>query len=195
VPAEKAASPRLDRTRWIDAALEAIEVGGPGAVAVAPLARRLGVTKGSFYWHFADRRELLRAALDAWLQRYTAEPEQRFGAIGDPRERLRALFRHAMVELQPTVIVQLLAHLDDADIALIVRRATERRLALLARAYRELGLAPAHAREQALLAYSAFLGFAQLRREPPRALASDRQVHRLLARVQDTLIDRAGPGR
>ena len=40
---------------WARAALEAIAEDGVTAVAVEPLARSLGVTKGSFYWHFANR--------------------------------------------------------------------------------------------------------------------------------------------
>jgi AcrR family transcriptional regulator len=188
-------SRRLDRARWVDAALEAIETGGPDAVAVVRVARDLGVTKGSFYWHFADRRELLRAALDAWFERYTTEPEERFGAIRDPRERLRSLFSYATLELEPTVIVELLAHLDDPDIATTVKQATERRIELLTRAYRELGLPPARARDQALLAYSTFLGFAQLRQDPSEALATDRQTRRLLERALEALVDLPAPSR
>ena len=44
---------------WVEAARSAMVEGGIDAVAVEPLARRLGVTKGSFYWHFKDRRALL----------------------------------------------------------------------------------------------------------------------------------------
>jgi AcrR family transcriptional regulator len=180
---------RLDRGRWIDAALAAIESGGPDAVAVGPLARGLGVTKGSFYWHFADRRELLRAALETWLRRHTIETEERFGAITDARRRLRLLFSYAMVELRPTVIVQLLAHVDDPDIAAAVNEATRRRIDFIAAAYRELGLTPARARDQALLAYSSFLGFAQLSRDPEPAVATRGQLHRLLSHTQRALID------
>lgn len=185
----------LDRARWIDAALEAIETSGPGGVAVVPLALALGVTKGSFYWHFADRRELLRAVLDAWLQRYTTETEERFDAIADPRERLHALFSFAMLDLRPTVIVQLLAHLDDPDVAAAVSQATDRRIKLLAGAYREIGLSPARARDQALLAYSAFLGFAQLSCDPARPIAGERAARRLLKHAQHALIELAQPDR
>jgi AcrR family transcriptional regulator len=180
---------RLDRAQWIDAALAAIETGGPDAVAVGPLARSLGVTKGSFYWHFADRRELLRAALGTWLTRHTIEAEQRFSAITDPRQRLRSLFSYAMIELRPTVIVQLLAHVDDPDIAVAVGEAARRRIEFLAAAYRELGLSPATARDQAILAYSAFLGFAQLSRDPEPAVATRGHLRRLLNHTQHALID------
>ena len=56
----------MDREQWAEAALGAIATGGIKAVAVEPLAARLGVTKGSFYWHFADRRALIDAALERW---------------------------------------------------------------------------------------------------------------------------------
>ena len=57
------ASSRLSRDSWIDAALELLLQSGPDAVAVQPIARRLGTTKGSFYWHFSSRDDLLRATL------------------------------------------------------------------------------------------------------------------------------------
>ena len=44
---------------WITAALEAMRRGGVEAVAVEAIAVKLGVTKGSFYWHFRDRSDLL----------------------------------------------------------------------------------------------------------------------------------------
>ena len=55
---------RLSAEDWAQAALDLIAEQGVGAVAVEPLARRLGVTKGSFYWHFPSRDALLQAALE-----------------------------------------------------------------------------------------------------------------------------------
>lgn len=57
---------RLDRSDWLDAALDALYEEGEAGVRVEPLARRLGVTKGSFYHHFRDRGELLSAMIDRW---------------------------------------------------------------------------------------------------------------------------------
>jgi AcrR family transcriptional regulator len=59
---------RLDTSAWIAAALEALAEGGIDSVRVEPLAKRLKVTKGSFYWHFADRRALLDAMLAYWSE-------------------------------------------------------------------------------------------------------------------------------
>ena len=59
-----AESKRLNRTDWLDAALTSLVRGGIEGVRVERLARDLGVTKGSFYWHFEDRPDLLRGLLD-----------------------------------------------------------------------------------------------------------------------------------
>src|SRR5690606_14615731 len=56
----------IGRDDWSNAAAVATAAGGIDAVRVEALARRLGVTKGSFYWHFADRSALLDAVLTRW---------------------------------------------------------------------------------------------------------------------------------
>jgi len=57
---------RTPRGRWVEAGLQALADGGPAAVRVEALAKKLGVTKGGFYGYFADRDALLEAMLDAW---------------------------------------------------------------------------------------------------------------------------------
>jgi len=56
----------LARKDWLRAARLALLRGGVEAVRVEKLARSLGVTKGSFYWHFKDRDELLELLLREW---------------------------------------------------------------------------------------------------------------------------------
>jgi AcrR family transcriptional regulator len=57
---------KLTAEHWIDAAISRLVRGGIDTVGVQQLARDLGVTKGSFYWHFRDRKALLEAMLDRW---------------------------------------------------------------------------------------------------------------------------------
>ena len=113
-PAHKTDRPtRLSAEDWALAALDVIAEQGLAAVAVEPLARRLGVTKGSFYWHFPSREALLVAALERWE---AMEQETVFGkleAISDPRARLKALFALVAHELKPHIIYsELLKALD-----------------------------------------------------------------------------------
>jgi AcrR family transcriptional regulator len=56
------------RNEWIAEAVSALGTGGVDAVRVEALGRRMGVTKGSFYWHFTDRPALLAAVLEQWEQ-------------------------------------------------------------------------------------------------------------------------------
>ena len=85
----------LSREDWTAAALDALAEVGLSAVAIDPLARRLGATKGSFYWHFSSRDELIAATLALWERRDTVELLEELEAIADPQERLVALARGA----------------------------------------------------------------------------------------------------
>lgn len=57
---------KLSRDDWIAAAMDWVAAHGVATLAVEPLARSLGVTKGGFYWCFANRDELLQAVLERW---------------------------------------------------------------------------------------------------------------------------------
>ncbi|MFN7134821.1 MAG: TetR/AcrR family transcriptional regulator, partial [Myxococcales bacterium] len=85
---------RLTREDWVEAALAALARGGVAAVAVEPLASELGATKGSFYWHFADRGELLKAVLERWVARDTDEVIAAMDALPDARAKLSAILSH-----------------------------------------------------------------------------------------------------
>ena len=85
-----AAPTRTPRRSWIDQGLRALADGGPDAVRIEPLAKSLGVTRGGFYWHFADRDALLAEMLDTWERAATDEViEQVERSGGDARTRLR----------------------------------------------------------------------------------------------------------
>ena len=88
-----AAVTRTPRNKWIDEGLRALAAGGPDAVRVEALAKTLGVTKGGFYGHFADRNALLEEMLDAWEREVTEEIIARVeGKGGDARAKLVRLF-------------------------------------------------------------------------------------------------------
>lgn len=57
---------QLDRDAWALAATDVLADEGIAGLRVEVLAKRLKVTKGSFYWHFQDRRDLLTAVLEVW---------------------------------------------------------------------------------------------------------------------------------
>ncbi|HPE05031.1 MAG TPA: TetR/AcrR family transcriptional regulator [Thauera sp.] len=59
---------QLDRAAWVAGATEVLAEEGIAGLRVEVLAKRLKVTKGSFYWHFTDRRDLLMAVLTHWKE-------------------------------------------------------------------------------------------------------------------------------
>lgn len=63
--------PRLTGDDWVEAALEMLVADGIDAVQITVLARKLGVTRGSFYWHFDSREALLDSLLAEWQARNT----------------------------------------------------------------------------------------------------------------------------
>jgi AcrR family transcriptional regulator len=145
---------------WLDAALAAWAEGGLGAVAVEPLARRLGLSKGPFYWRFRRRRDLVAAALAHWERRETDAVIQALAAVEDPRERLLRLFRAVTrTRAQRRLELAIGACAHDPLVRPALARVTRRRLRYLEDAYRALGMPPGAARQRALLAHSAYQGF------------------------------------
>jgi AcrR family transcriptional regulator len=100
-PASKPSTPpdsaRLTRDDWLDAAFRAVVDGGFDKVRVLLLADTLGVTRGSFYWHFADHAALLQALLSRWREREQATNRAlALPASDDPRRDLELLLASAL---------------------------------------------------------------------------------------------------
>lgn len=91
-------APPRDKTRrdWVLAALAALAEGGVDAVRVERIAKALGVSKGSFYWHFKDRADLLSALLDLWDDDFTQGLIRHAEPLETARARLRSVAREAL---------------------------------------------------------------------------------------------------
>lgn len=93
MPNKPAKAPKLSRQEWVEAALDALAEGGVDAIRVEPLAKRLKVTKGGFYWHFRDRSDLYSAVLTQWRdgRRAVIDRQTRREPGSDPRAVLKGL--------------------------------------------------------------------------------------------------------
>jgi AcrR family transcriptional regulator len=170
----------LTSNDWVLAAGRAISEGGIEAVAVESLAKKLGVTKGSLYWHFKDRRALIETALERWEQVTTEAAISATEKVTDPRERLlrlaeqafdddsrisddstEGIFRGRAFELAVSDAA------NDPIVRPFLRRVTERRIEYLEECYRALGFPLEEARHRALLVYAAHAGTVRLFREVP----------------------------
>ena len=178
----------LSRDDWTRAALEALASDGLAGVAVEPLARRLGASKGSFYWHFRDRGELIAATLQLWERRDTTEVIAALEQIADPRERLQELARSAYVGAAAGNDAQsgVLAAASDLRVAPVLERVTRTRLAFLERQFEALGLDPPAARTRARLAYAVYVGLGDLRRATPPAPLTESEVAAIIELIIDT---------
>jgi AcrR family transcriptional regulator len=164
-------SRRLEASDWARAALDALGEGGVAAVRVEALAPRVGASKGSFYWHFADRAALVDAALELWERESTDAVIAELEGIEDPAARLRRLFAMAFGDPgSGRVDAGLAAHADDPQVGPVLRRVTERRLAFIEAAYHQLGYSRARARHRALTAYSTYLGLFAVRLAAPESV-------------------------
>jgi AcrR family transcriptional regulator len=189
---EMAPRKTLTRDDWTTAGLAALVEGGPDAVAIEPVAARLGTTKGSGYWHFADRADLLRAVLGAWVEQHTVAVQERVEAAGgSPRERLRHLLGIVSTAAEQSPADLLLVASADPDIKAAVVEATQLRVAYVEHLIREDGVPGPEARSRAVLAYAAYLGHASLTSAVPGLVPREPADRR---RMQEFLLAMALPG-
>lgn len=194
MPVLNKAESKTDRSRlssldWENAALDLLAEQGVAAVAVEPLARRLGVTKGSFYWHFPSREALLLAALEQWEKQDQKAVFDQIEAIVDPRERLYALFRRTSREIRSHVIYShLLKAMDHVLVQPLIERVSNRRLNYLLIGYRALGMPRRDALYRARLAYAAYIGILQMMTQLKTMRMTHDEYESYVEHVADTLI-------
>jgi AcrR family transcriptional regulator len=181
---KRAGKTLLTRQDWTNAALDALAEHGVAGVAVDRLARELGVTRGSFYWHFSDRRELIDAALEQWEREYTTDLLPEVEAVEDPVDRLRFVFREVYERPVDRIEMALAVAADDPLVAPVVARVTRTRRKLLRRIFTGLGLSEEEAFDRAWLAYAFYTGHHQLGRNDE--IRVERPNH--LDRIVDLLV-------
>ncbi len=91
----KSPAPKLSPRDWERAAVKALIEGGMEAVTIPRLAASMGVTKGSFYWHYDGLDQLVTAALERWEKSYVDFGLEAFTLTADPRDQLRPAFTEA----------------------------------------------------------------------------------------------------
>jgi AcrR family transcriptional regulator len=161
---------KLSRSDWLAAALKALEKGGLGAVKVLPLAATLGVSRGSFYWHFRDHDDLIESVLAYWdIEFNDAVIERSLSGSEDAGERFRSLFedvvKHRRGRFDPAIRAWAL---HDRRAAAVLRRVDRKRMAHVVRLFRDLGFGAAHAEARARLVLTYFVGdHVILVKEPP----------------------------
>jgi AcrR family transcriptional regulator len=151
---------RRSREDWIGAGLTDLGDVGVNEVRVDRIAARLGVTKGSFYWHFKDRDEFLASVVREWETLCTENVISRVDASGlNPHGRAHQLWN--MTAGSPTIQSELAIRdwaRRDEQVAATVRRIDERRMRYTEALLADLELPEHEIPARALLVYSLLLG-------------------------------------
>ncbi len=166
-------TPRLTRDDWLDAAFQAVVEGGFDKLRVLTIADTLGVTRGSFYWHFTDHAELLAALLARWKGR-EEELDQAIqkSATGKPQDDLERLLEtalaHAGVDLKNMRFELALRGLGrrDAAVARMLIDVDKARMKLFESQFQRLTGNAQTAAELATLFYLAIVGSNQALSRP-----------------------------
>jgi AcrR family transcriptional regulator len=152
------------QAQWVAAGLEALRKGGVAGVRVERLAEEIGLTKGSFYWHFRDRRELLEALLDYWVRETTEAEFERVRGVRGLAAQLCTLAEDVLDKglgrYDPAVRAWART---DRKVAATVAQVDRRRVKALTALFEDGGIAGAEAGTRARLFYTFLLGEPQVR--------------------------------
>ena len=187
------AKSQLTPTDWIAAATHVLRDKSIDAVRVDVLAKVLNVTRGSFYWHFKDRNDLLERVLKSWRAAATSQIIERFEKSGVTaenliKELLSLPFRgqSAQDSASTELAIRGWARRDE-----LARQALEavdaQRLSYLTRCFESMGLPPNEAQLRAFMLYSYMLSESLLRTQGSE---EERQARR--AFVEHTVLARCG---
>jgi AcrR family transcriptional regulator len=139
-----------NRDDWIDAAWEALGEGGVEGVRIEQLARGLGVTKGSFYWHFRNRQGLIDALLDRWFSLREENRAEFLAENPDPVERMWKVIERGITRGTRGQAAALRFWAQrHPEVAKRIEEADARRIAMFVDQFRALGFRDDEARKRA----------------------------------------------
>lgn len=161
----KVSSPRtqLDPERWIEVAIDVLAKEGIAGLRVEVLAKRCGVTKGSFYWHFKDRQALLDAVLERWREGRIRDIEKTTAVTpGQEREQLHyAIEVYGASRNRKGMSIELAVRdwaRHDTQAAAVVESVDLYRLECTRRLFVAGGMSDAEAKSRSLLLYACVFG-------------------------------------
>lgn len=155
------ANGRLSRDEWLTQALDILAREGQAKLRIDTICAALGVTKGSFYWHFKDRDDFVHGIVQFWSDRFTDPVMERVTSMGGTaRERIKTLMRVVSEGrfARYDVSIRAWAAQDPDLLSAIVKDVDKRRLAFVGNLFAEMGFegSEAEMRARALIAYVSY---------------------------------------
>ncbi|MEO0398360.1 MAG: TetR/AcrR family transcriptional regulator [Pseudomonadota bacterium] len=164
--------PRLSENDWLDHGLKTLAMSGFAAIKAASMAETLGVSRGSFYWHFKDLRDFQVRLLDHWQSRTTDATIQDLDAKDRDHDRLSDLMARAYAarpELDRAVRVW--AEYDE-EARKRLNKVDKLRIDYIRKLLKAEGLKDGDARRRARFLYAASLGDAAIAPDAAARLSS-----------------------
>ncbi|MEH2623594.1 AcrR family transcriptional regulator [Bradyrhizobium sp. AZCC 1719] len=160
---------QLSAKDWLDQGLKTLATRGFTALKAEPLAKTMGVSRGSFYWHFADIGAFHAAILARWHEVAAEQIIANVEAASKDENPLALLLRRVFGErLMLERAVRTWASVEPAARA-AVQAIDRRRLGYVEGLLTQSGLSTDVARARAQILYWAFLGFALSDQPLPKA--------------------------
>ena len=179
---------KLSSNEWIEAAFRALSTSGPQAIKAEAIARDLGVSKGSFYWHFTNVADLKTKMLEHWFEAATQEIIAQVNQVeGSPTEKLQTLVDIATGnKSEPYGGVSVEAAIRDwgkysQQAGEMVKRVDTQRLNYLTEQLQAAGSDEASARTNAEVLYAGLIGLEILAAEDLANLRAS--MHHLLQKI------------
>jgi len=148
---------RLGKSDWIDQGLRTLASGGAGALKVGAMAEKLKVSRGSFYWHFADIAAFRSALLQSWRERMTDRVIRDVAGQDEP-DRLAYLLKRAFAARPRLDRAIRTWATEDKSVAAVVASVDAERIAYIAKLLVAAGVARKRAPARATFLYWAYLG-------------------------------------
>ncbi len=149
---------RLTKSDWLTQGLRTLARDGANALKVGPMAAKLGVSRGSFYWHFRDIGDFRAQLLQTWQERSTDRVIRELEARKAEPDRLAHLMKRAFsVKRDLDRAIRSWAA-EDGDVARVVAAVDAARVAYIARMLVSAGVDSQRARSRAAFMYWAYLG-------------------------------------
>ena len=164
---EKTPRTSLDRDAWIQGAIAVVAEDGVDGLRVEVLAKKLGVTKGSFYWHFKDRRDLVDAVLAKWKDGRIGDIRKQTAAQpgGEPEALRHTIEVYSAARNRKGIAIEAAIRMwarQDAAAAAVVEEVDATRLDCTRQLFLALGLPEAEAKARSVLLYAYVFGFSMM---------------------------------
>ena len=149
---------RLTRQDWINCGLRTLATNGAGALKVGAMAETLGVSRGSFYWHFKEFADFRARLLDSWRDRTVDRVIREFEDDASGPRRLQRLVKRAFFGKRGLDRAIRMWAAEDGDVAAMVAAVDASRVRYMAKLLIGAGVNPAQAQPRAAFIYWAYLG-------------------------------------